>query len=568
MSDYDTRNQGRRQDEAHHERLWRQAADDARPPHDPYGESFDDDVYPQPEDVRPASEGTSLTEDSVPSPESMEEPSEHGIAPVTTALVSTWKYAPDAWRWSGRVNRRYVDTLFRIRSARVIPQSTRARFYAMGLPPEAVEATLGEIRSTAAWAPTWIETAQRYLGDNRRQVSAKNMPEAAHARRMAAFCYHSAQILLLDDERSAALCRSAAASLFAQAQPYLASNVRRIEVPWRNHSLPAYVMTPEPMAGPTGMIVVLNGASTSKEETLGWMNAFIRQGFTVLALDSPGTGEATSVGAYSADHEDVLDGVFDLFADEPLIDLSQVVVLGVSMGGNQAIRAAAYDRRIMAAMAVTPPYDPPRWLNRASPLVTAQLQTFANDPDMDPFEAAAQYSLHDAATNVRVPTLVIGAGHDMIVPPSESQLLAARLGTLSTLLWYPDGGHSLFDSVQNWTADAAQWLDAMRSAGHEAQSIGENLDASTMAEVGRQRLENPIALPVDDDEPVDFDDEPATRVLSPEELAGDDEEPAPELVVGEEEVTPPQQGSDERVDEHDDHPYDPDRPWEEPRRDD
>lgn len=569
MSDFEKRNQQPRPPgEAHDDDdQWRAPSDLPPSAQSPHGEPFDDDVYPQPEDVGPRPEPEFAAVESPLQPDDVDASPDQMVASAVTELAPSWKYAPDAWRWVGRLNRRYVDTMFRMRSARVIPESTRARFYAMGLAPEAVEATLREIRSTEAWAPTWIETAQRYLGDNRRQVSAKNMPEAAQARRMAAFCYHSAQILLFDDDRSTALCRAAAASLFAQAQPYLASNVRRIEIPWRNHTLPAYVMTPEPMTRPTGMIVALNGASTSKEETLGWLNVFIRQGFTVLALDSPGTGEATSIGPYSAEHDDILDGVFELFADEPLIDLSQVVVMGISMGGNQAVRAAAHDRRIMAAIAVTPPYDPPRWLNRASPMVTAQLGAFANDSEVDPYEAASQYSLHEVVPSVRVPTLVIGAGRDMIVPPTEAQLLVARLGKLGTLLWYPNGGHCLFESVQSWTADAAQWLGAMTSARHEIQSAGGHLDAIALAEVGRQSLENPVDLDPGGDTSLDHDDEPTTRVLSPDEVAESGATHPPDLEGGEGDE-PPQPDHAERIDEHDHYRLDPEHPWDEPRRDD
>jgi len=399
-------------------------------------------------------------------------PGEHSAAPASRDAVSlpTWRYAPDAWRWARRLDHRYVDLAFRIRSARVVPSSVRARLLAMGLPADAIEETLRAIRSAAGWADQWVETAQRYLGEYRRQASAGNLPEAAQAQALAGLCYHAAQIFELGDQRIVRKCRAAAASLFTRSLPYLHPNVRHIHIPWRSRALPAYLRTPEPLTRPVGIVVLLNGASTAKEETFAWSDRFIELGWAVIALDSPGTGEATGVGEYLADQDDVLDGVFDLFTNEPLFDLRRVAVVGVSMGGNQAVRCAAYDRRIMAAVAVTPPYDPARWIHRASPVLHQQLGLLLQDQgDTEMADRIAAFSLHAAATNSRQALLVFGAGRDVIVPPSESQLLVSRVGERATLVWQADAGHCLYEAVDEWTFEAATWLGAVAAARQRSE---------------------------------------------------------------------------------------------------
>jgi alpha-beta hydrolase superfamily lysophospholipase len=407
--------------------------------------------------------------------------------------LPAWRYAPDAWRWTRRMNRRYVDMAFRMRSARVIPASVRQRLLILGLPPEIVDSTLGAIRNSHDWADQWIETAQRYLGDYRRQVSASTLPEAAQAQYLAAMCYHAAQIFELDDERIVRKCRAAAASLFARALPYLHPNVRHIQIPWRARSLPAYIRTSEPLTRPAGVVVLLNGASTSKEETFAWSDRFIERGYAVLALDSPGTGEATGVGEYLPDQDDILDGVFDLFADEPMIDLRRVAVVGVSLGGNQAVRCAAYDRRIMAAVAVTPPYEPARWIHRASPLLHQQLGLLVEgDFDGAVAEHVAGFSLHATAINSRQPLLVFGGGRDVIVPPAEAQLLANRAGSRATLVWQPDGGHCLYGFMDEWTFEAATWIDAVAEARQDPALRG---DTALVTSLARDVLETTPYVP-------------------------------------------------------------------------
>src|SRR5699024_6542545 len=233
---------------------------------------------------------------------------------------------------------------------------------------------LGHIRRVDQWSDQWIGTAQRYLGESRRQVSAMNDREAAQAQQIAALCYHAAQIFEIFDRHTSITCRTAAASLFTHTLPELHPHVRHIWIPWRATSLPALFQIPDPLPEPAGLVVLLNGTSMSKEETLAWHDRFLAQGYAALSLDSPGTGEATATAGAAADQDDVLDGIFAIFERESMIDLDRVVVLGASLGGNQAVRVAARDRRIMTTVAVTPPYDPSRWLDRANPLLIRELE--------------------------------------------------------------------------------------------------------------------------------------------------------------------------------------------------
>lgn len=202
---------------------------------------------------------------------------------------------------------------------------------------------------------------------------------------------------------------------------------------------------------------------------------------------------------------------------DPSIDLAQVSVVGVSMGGNLAVRCAAYDRRIMSVVAVTPPYDPPRWLGHASPLLLRQVGVGFDRPGSDPWETAEQYGLYDAAARLKAPLLVFGAGRDLVVPPSEAQLLAARAGGIASLVWYPSGGHCLYDAIPAWTAEAATWISSVAAArAFELQTSG-HADPLRVAELAREQLRT--AGQIDDDF---FDDEGSARLLEDDEIDVDD----------------------------------------------
>lgn len=429
-----------------------------------------------------------------------------------------WKLAPDAWRWVRRLDERQAGLVLRARTARVLPASMRERFLAMGIPADVLDSTLGSIRSVSDWPTAWVETAQRFLGDYRRQVSAKHLLEAAQARRLAALSYHAAQIYGTGDDRTIRTCRAAAASLFAQAVPYVYPDARRIMIPWRAYELPAYLQLPNGMRVGAGLVVMLNGASMSKEESFSWAENFLRAGLAVLVLDGPGTGESSSVPNPALDEDDLLDGVFDVLRHHQGIDLGQVSVVGVSLGGSLAIRCAAYDRRIMCAVTVTPSYDPARWIGRASPILVKQLANIAGDTSEEFWAAVEAYSLYDAVPLVAAPILVFGAARDVVVPPTDAQLLAARAGELGTLVWYPNSGHCLFDAIPTWTNEAATWISSVAAArAIEYQSTGA-ADPVSVSILARDQLMMPGAMGADDF----FDDEGSARLIPIAEYDEDD----------------------------------------------
>src|SRR5262249_46979451 len=156
--------------------------------------------------------------------------------------------------------------------------------------------------------------------------------------------------------------RASSSSLFQRSLSVLQPTVRRLEIPWRTTHLPGYLIQPPQATAPSPLAVLLNGTSTSKEETLLWSNAFLERGLAVLALDWPGSGESALTVAPTADCDDFTDGVIAFAHGEPGLDSARIGLVGFSLGGAVAAIAAASDRRIGAIVAITPPYDAHLWL--------------------------------------------------------------------------------------------------------------------------------------------------------------------------------------------------------------
>jgi alpha-beta hydrolase superfamily lysophospholipase len=297
-------------------------------------------------------------------------------------------------------------------------------------------------------------------------------------------------MLVFDDLRKIRALRASASSLYARSLPVLRPTVRRVEVPWRATHLPGYLALPETMSGPAPLAVILNGTSTSKEETLLWSDAFLEQGLAVLALDWPGSGESSLHVPPTPDCDDVVEGVIAAVSGEPAIDATRIGLVGFSLGGAVAAFAAANDRRVGAIVAVTPPFDPRPWFAHAQPLLRQHLATIAGGEEQLT-RLTSEFALPGIIGRVRCPVLVFGAGRDLIVPPEEAIRFCVAVGERATLHWYPDGRHGLYEELSDWTAEAAGWLSSVLAGVSTSTRVDQTLDAAKLTQWGDSALQTP-----------------------------------------------------------------------------
>src|SRR5215211_2480577 len=389
-----------------------------------------------------------------------------------------------AWRLAPFAGRRRVDLFIRLFGAGALPVAVdRARLAALDLPADVTGHALRRVRSVRDWDLAWTWAAQRFLGEGRIQQRVGQDDAAARSQQHAALAYHLAGILVFDDPRKIRALRASASSLYARSLPVLRPEIRRIEVPWRTTHLPGYLALPESASDSAPLAILLNGTSTSKEETLLWANAFLEQGLAILALDWPGSGESSLHVAPTPDCDDFFEGVIACVSGEPAIDASRIGLVGFSLGGAVAALAAANDRRVGAVVAVTPPYDPRPWLARAQPLLRRHLAAIAGGEEQLT-RLTSGFALPGVIKRVRCPVLVFGAGRDLIVPPEEAIRFCVAAGERGTLFWYPDGRHGLYEELSDWTTEAARWLNTVLAGGSASTRVEQTLQAANLEQWG------------------------------------------------------------------------------------
>lgn len=141
----------------------------------------------------------------------------------------------------------------------------------------------------------------------------------------------------------------------------------RHKVPYAGAALPVYAL---PAAGSaTGGTVLLHGGFDSLiEEFFPVCQRVAAAGFDVIAFEGPGQGGARTVHGLTFDHdwEKPVAAVLDHFR------LDRAGLVGISMGGYWALRAAGREPRIHSVVAWPPVYD---WMHRLPPVLRAPVRT-------------------------------------------------------------------------------------------------------------------------------------------------------------------------------------------------
>ncbi|WP_122263809.1 alpha/beta hydrolase family protein [Ornithinimicrobium cerasi] len=134
------------------------------------------------------------------------------------------------------------------------------------------------------------------------------------------------------------------------------TGVVRHEVPYGDASLPAYLL---PATGSPAVATVLvhGGFDSVIEEFYPVWQRVAAAGFDVIAFEGPGQGGARTLSGVTFDHdwEKPVGAVLDHFR------LERAALVGISMGGYWALRAAGREPRIDRVVAWPPVYD---WLHR------------------------------------------------------------------------------------------------------------------------------------------------------------------------------------------------------------
>ncbi|MER5810738.1 alpha/beta fold hydrolase [Streptomyces sp. NPDC002033] len=229
----------------------------------------------------------------------------------------------------------------------------------------------GEVIATAqkitagdydSWYEQWSATAERTAAQADTALAGGHRISARDAYLRASNYFRSAEFFLHgnpDDPRIGAAYERAVGA-FREAARLFEPRVEPVEIPFEGTVLHGYFYR-APGDAPAPTVIMHNGFDGSAEEMHFFGGAAgVERGYHVLTFDGPGQPAARFRDGlpFRPNWETVVTPVVDwLIAERPEADPERIALLGLSMGGVLAPRAAAFEHRLAAVVAVDGVYD-------------------------------------------------------------------------------------------------------------------------------------------------------------------------------------------------------------------
>jgi dipeptidyl aminopeptidase/acylaminoacyl peptidase len=324
-------------------------------------------------------------------------------------------------------------------------------------------ATLARITRWADWCREWGVTATHYEQLAKAAEDAGQLSTAVGAWQRAALAWHWGKFVFVDDPEQQRAAHDRSVASYRKAAPALTPPAILVEIPYGTTTLLAYLRIPETVqAAP--VVIMVPGLDSTKEELQATAEYFLARGLATLAVDGPGQGEAEYELTIEPAYEKVATAAVDCLQTIQDIDPDRIGLFGVSLGGYYAARAAAYEKRLKAVVALAGPYRFDLDWDELPPQTRATFQARSGAKSADDARAkAADLTLEEAAAHISTPLLVVGGGRDTIVPAYHQERLAKEV-TTAELVLYPDGSHGVTNRAYESRSRMADWLAAKLTA--------------------------------------------------------------------------------------------------------
>jgi len=232
------------------------------------------------------------------------------------------------------------------------------RFVANGVTLTDFEEVTASISAWEEWCSAWSARAALHEAAGRDALAHGKLLTAGEHLQRAGVYYHFAKFLFVHDIPQMRAAHQKAVALRTLALPHLRPPGERVEMPYEGKWLAGILRKPVGAAQPP-VVVMAMGLDSTKEETDAYEQPFLARGMATLSFDGPGQGEGEYDFAIRGDYEVAIAAVIDFIATRRDLDAARIGLWGVSLGGYYAPRAAAFEKRVKACIALSGPYD---WL--------------------------------------------------------------------------------------------------------------------------------------------------------------------------------------------------------------
>ena len=324
------------------------------------------------------------------------------------------------------------------------------------------------------WTRAFLSMADRVFAIAE-AAAQQSHPQTASESYLRAFTYYRVAELMRghDDPQKIPLYHRAIATfkrgISLSAHPY-----EPVAVEYDGHRLEGYFFKPQPASagrlarvGRVPCVIFISGADALPEQNffrgVQWLTA---RGLACLIFNGPGQGGTIRLLRVPTipDYERPVAAAIDYLAARSDVDRDRVGLLGVSMAGYYAMRAAAFEPRLKAVVAWGAMYSVYDDLWRFYPPLRPQLVWITGARNEAETEARLRaFTLEGVLARVRCPVLITHGVNDEMVPVASAHRTYAEIASKDKTLrlYTPEEGGDTHINIDNWSQVVpvmADWL--------------------------------------------------------------------------------------------------------------
>jgi dienelactone hydrolase len=332
------------------------------------------------------------------------------------------------------------------------------RFVVNGVPLTDFQEVTAGVERWEDWCRAWSARAAVHeeLG-HKAYAEGFRLSAGEHWTR-AAVCYHFGKFLFVNDMGEMKAAHAKAVECRNRALPLLKPPGERVAIPYEGKHLYGNLRKPAG-ADKAPVVVMCMGLDSAKEEMDDYENRFLRRGLATLAFDGPGQGEAEYDFPICPEYEKPVAAVIDYLKTRSDIDLQRVGIWGVSLGGYYAPRAACFEKRIKACVALSGPYERGSSFEGRPVINVEAFRVRSHSANLEEAgKVSARMTLRGHAKGIRCPIYIVAGTRDRLTSPEDARRLAAEVSGPCVLSVIEGGNHVVNNLWYQYRDQTADWM--------------------------------------------------------------------------------------------------------------
>lgn len=357
-----------------------------------------------------------------------------------------------------------------------------------------------------SWYTEWYKTAERVYAYGEESFAGGKLVSAKENYLRASNYYRTAEFFLHGNQHDPRILDTWGKSrnAFHKAVKLLNVFVEQVEIPYEGTTIPGYFYSVDRQTRPT---LLVHGGFDSTGEELYFQVAVsaLERGYNCLTFEGPGQGSVIREQKipFRYDWEKVVTPVVDYLETRPEVDAKKIALLGISLGGYLAPRAAAFEHRIAACIAndglfsnqfremgrrfyqgSDEEFNKPEFMEEFVQFLMKQstsvrwaiengMFTYGASSIVDLLEKTDAITLEGVAQKIKCPTLVCEAEADHFFAGQPKMLYDALTCPKTFMSFSAEDGaeeHCQFGALVYFNQRMFEWLDVILNVDHNMKN--------------------------------------------------------------------------------------------------